>query len=1216
MSLALHIAGVDRTDKWWLPLDGGGEAHFERRAGGGAPATFVLYDLDGAGGYRPDNGQLVELYDGPTLVVSGVITDVDEGPLAEELDTGVVTTITVVDSMALPSRATFTATYPAGTVTLEDIIDDLIAGPLAAFSITKDPAQATGPTSFEELVYENARVDTILNDLQRLSGWVWRVPPDLAFIMAAPATVAVGFSLTDASTTIQAPVRKRKQRSASYGNTVVLWCGPAGTALASHEWIADGVATSWVTDLQAADPPPALVLVDDGVTPFLATVGTGGMFEWNTTTHTLSVGTYGTPAAGVRLKLGPSIAAGDPYETNGYTAQYPFPVTVNDPALVTADNGPYTVIETREDILDYARGVAEAAAILRIVKEEPWLVTIRHRAGLGWPGQTVPLSFSERDVAATYMILGIAADTDIDGELVYEFECLEGSELQPTWVDYFKNVSGSGGAGGGIVSSGISGSGGGTALSGTIGTIPKFVTATSLGDSIIAESGSFVVVAGTIRSASSSPVLEWQETDAATDQQLWRWAVQGAVLRLQTVNDAYTVATDLFTISRSGAAVFSSTMAATVFSGSGASLTSLPAGQLTGTITSSVQDNITRTGALNSGSIASGFGAIDVGADAITGGAITASTQVSTPTLTAGGNLTLSPTGDLILDPTGNDILPTTNYDLNLGALTNKFLSLHAAELWVESLVAQQTIATIGGRIIVAPTTMLARDAAPGDTTIYVKHNSLLLHVGGVEYGSKLLLQSNGKFEVMFVTSTSTPSAESDGSYGYAVLRDQDGTGANQWYAGDAVVDTGKSTTTSGFIDLYSVSGAFYGTGPTIVGNIRYGANYADVAPRWAIGNLNGLYGVGVTTFGAAFGNPSATNILIDATNGIQIRSGTTAKFAADTSGNLNLTGDLIMGSASVIRSGATAFFSGASGYWLAYNAGTPQLRIGDPAAQYLAWDGSNLDFKARNMYVNGNGLYLATPPASISNLYGYRFDSGYSGTGQNGVFASESGSTYRYLELTNAHVSGSNPTGTFVIAASNSWGAILSLNAPGTSSTVAQLAANTIDLVATGGCYIDNGPLYTAGVNSFGNYAINTNTDGVIVMDCNNGGANTMIAFYKNTVIQGSITSNGGATFYNTSSDATMKRDIAPTRYGLQELRAVAVRDYKFNADVDADGIEHMGFLGQELIETFPGAVTVRDGQYMVDYSKLVPLLIRSTQQLDAAIDALTARVATLEKQ
>ncbi|MHA1303296.1 MAG: hypothetical protein ACTSPI_06310, partial [Candidatus Heimdallarchaeaceae archaeon] len=224
------------------------------------------------------------------------------------------------------------------------------------------------------------------------------------------------------------------------------------------------------------------------------------------------------------------------------------------------------------------------------------------------------------------------------------------------------------------------------------------------------------------------------------------------------------------------------------------------------------------------------------------------------------GNLTVSPTGDFVFDPTGNDIYPNTNYDLNLGLINKKFLTLHAAELWVETLVAQETLATIGGRIVVAPTTTLTSDIGTGDTTIYVKHNNLA-------NGDRIYMEANGKVEFMAVTS----SAGGSGPYSYSVTRNLDGTGANTWYAGDAILNTG--TTGDGFIDIYSLRGIKESSdyGPTIVGNIRNSSTYNDWTEAWAIGNLNGLYGYGIDTYGAAFGKYSAADyITIDPTNGIR----------------------------------------------------------------------------------------------------------------------------------------------------------------------------------------------------------------------------------------------------------------------------------------------------------------------------------------------------------
>jgi hypothetical protein len=225
------------------------------------------------------------------------------------------------------------------------------------------------------------------------------------------------------------------------------------------------------------------------------------------------------------------------------------------------------------------------------------------------------------------------------------------------------------------------------------------------------------------------------------------------------------------------------------------------------------------------------------------------------------GNITLYPAGDIILDPDGMDVLPNAGYELRLGSLSKKFLSLHCAELWVETLVAQDTIATIGGRILVGPTTQLVSDLNSVSTSINVKHNEMTI-------GDRVYMEAGGSVEFMAITAGPTGSA---GSYFYTVTRNLDGTGANTWYAGDAVFNTGAAG--DGFIDIYSVHGVKSSSqyGPTIVGNVRTGSTYNSWIEHWAVGNLNGLYGYGTDTYGIGLGRYSGADyITIDTANGIR----------------------------------------------------------------------------------------------------------------------------------------------------------------------------------------------------------------------------------------------------------------------------------------------------------------------------------------------------------
>lgn len=246
-----------------------------------------------------------------------------------------------------------------------------------------------------------------------------------------------------------------------------------------------------------------------------------------------------------------------------------------------------------------------------------------------------------------------------------------------------------------------------------------------------------------------------------------------------------------------------------------------------------------------------------------------------------GGNLTIAPAGDIVLNPTGNDILPNTNYDLNLGAINKKFLALHAAELWVETLVAQDTVATIGGRVLVGPTTTLLDDIpaagractyngsvpASGHTYAMLKHNEMGL--GDITY-----MEAGGKVEYYRVKTSPVADVgkcykEYTGKYEYYLQRNLDASGANDWYAGDAMFNTG--VTGEGFIDLYALH-SIRGTaliGPTIVGYVRGGTvSYNDMNEAWAIGNLNGLYGISGNYMGVGIGGTVTGNYLLYDTNG------------------------------------------------------------------------------------------------------------------------------------------------------------------------------------------------------------------------------------------------------------------------------------------------------------------------------------------------------------
>ena len=73
---------------------------------------------------------------------------------------------------------------------------------------------------------------------------------------------------------------------------------------------------------------------------------------------------------------------------------------------------------------------------------------------------------------------------------------------------------------------------------------------------------SSVITVPRVDLSSTTTIVQWEETDVAADNQKWRFMAAGAAFKLQTVNDAESVAADIFTVERTGTVVDSFAVAA------------------------------------------------------------------------------------------------------------------------------------------------------------------------------------------------------------------------------------------------------------------------------------------------------------------------------------------------------------------------------------------------------------------------------------------------------------------------------------------------------------------------------------------------------------------------------------------------------------------------------------------------------------------------------
>jgi hypothetical protein len=130
----------------------------------------------------------------------------------------------------------------------------------------------------------------------------------------------------------------------------------------------------------------------------------------------------------------------------------------------------------------------------------------------------------------------------------------------------------------------------------------------------------------------------------------------------------------------------------------------------------------------------------------------------------------------------------------------------------------------------------------------------------------------------------------------------------------------------------------------------------------------------------------------------------------------------------------------------------------------------------------------------------------------------------------------------------------------------------------------------------------------GRIDINKSTSGTATAMGFYHNGSIVGSISYSDTATAFNTTSDQRLKENIVDAPEFGSVIDSIKVRSYDWKTDQTH---QRAGFIAQELVTVAPEAVhQPADPEEMmaVDYSKLVPMLVKEIQSLRARLAALEA--------
>jgi len=146
-------------------------------------------------------------------------------------------------------------------------------------------------------------------------------------------------------------------------------------------------------------------------------------------------------------------------------------------------------------------------------------------------------------------------------------------------------------------------------------------------------------------------------------------------------------------------------------------------------------------------------------------------------------------------------------------------------------------------------------------------------------------------------------------------------------------------------------------------------------------------------------------------------------------------------------------------------------------------------------------------------------------------------------------------------------------------------------------------------GTSVYGSAFLNTTNERMaLVQASDTTSLATMQTYYNPNGAVGTIKTTGSATQFNTSSDYRLKEDLKDFD-GLDKVSKIPVYDFKWKVDDSRS----YGVMAHELQEVVPDAVSgEKDAEEMqgVDYSKIVPLLIKSIQELEAKVKELKSKI------
>jgi hypothetical protein len=312
-----------------------------------------------------------------------------------------------------------------------------------------------------------------------------------------------------------------------------------------------------------------------------------------------------------------------------------------------------------------------------------------------------------------------------------------------------------------------------------------------------------------------------------------------------------------------------------------------------------------------------------------------------------------------------------------------------------------------------------------------------------------------------------------------------------------------------------------------------------------------------------------------------------------------------------------------------AWTNGLKAIEVGNLGSSVYSGGQADMNMTS-NAYFNSGWKYGGTGGASKISLSGntFAFSIAPSGTAGNAI---------TFTQAMTLDASGNLGVGTTSPVALNSGGGYATFNNASGGGSVYQYGAANIGYIIgnTDGLRLDTftGKILKFGIegterariDSSGNLLVGTTTiptagqggtsiglstgNGLLRISATSTGTTGLVNFNNPNGNVGYIATTGSVTAYVTTSDQRLKENILDAESASALIDSIKVRQYDWKSDSTH---QRYGFIAQELVTVAPEAVhqpVNKEDMMGVDYSKLVPMLVKEIQ-------SLRKRLATLESK